>query len=78
LHIFQNASVESHNLGKGEMTLKHMMTKVHVSTNSTNVCTQGRQLLQTIPAAQKKNYNKITNNNNNNDRLTAFDPGQPG
>jgi len=29
-------------------------------------------------AAQKTAQNKIDNNNNNNDRLTAFDPGQPG
>jgi len=27
---------------------------------------------------QSANWLKITNNNNNNDRLTAFDPGQPG
>jgi len=25
-----------------------------------------------------KNISKAYNNNNNNDRLTAFDPGQPG
>ena len=24
------------------------------------------------------NFQEATNNNNNNDRLTAFDPGQPG
>ena len=26
----------------------------------------------------RSSINMATNNNNNNDRLTAFDPGQPG
>jgi len=33
-------------------------------------------IMAIIVSAQKIIYN--VNNNNNNDRLTAFDPGQPG
>ena len=40
--------------------------------------TQHRHILTSAPAFISAEKPRIIGNNNNNDRLTAFDPGQPG
>ena len=34
--------------------------------------------LAVIPETEEELIKRLNDNNNNNDRLTAFDPGQPG
>jgi len=36
------------------------------------------QLYWTVQLVETQSATPLINNNNNNDRLTAFDPGQPG
>jgi len=38
----------------------------------------GQKLVFFHQLAKNYSQNYFSNNNNNNDRLTAFDPGQPG
>ena len=54
----------------------YTMWAVPTNTPTTlKICTVVKQANITTVVAQ---YKSGINNNNNNDRLTAFDPGQPG
>jgi len=53
--------------------------KYFIYTLQNNICYDHRQVLTTKDRNVCCNCRgKIVNNNDNNDRLTAFDPGQPG
>ena len=70
--MFSDAVERSIETDGAEIVRQHGRLELHMSRVEANgremMCAQGYVLLCLC----------IYNNNNNNDRLTAFDPGQPG